>query len=135
MTHEAKTPSIEEMADIYAHKQGDDCLCQRTQPGTTFGEHIFCFCGCDVHASFLAGAKAQQEFDAGVMEKMAEALVYVIGRNPKDGEAKACLFCDMGGAGYSTKGDNHHDDVRDVCPILKAEHALAVFHAAKEKLK
>lgn len=57
---------------------------------------------------------------------LREALRYVVeGEPPNDGSARtACTFCDMGGAGYSSRGDRHHDDVRDVCPVHVAEQAL-----------
>lgn len=47
---------VEEEAEKYAKEKGDDCLCQRTAPGTPFGEHIWIFCGCDVFKAHLAGA-------------------------------------------------------------------------------
>ena len=34
----------------------------------------------------------------------------------------ACAFCDMGGAGYSSRGDGFHDDD---CGVMKAQAWLA----------
>jgi hypothetical protein len=38
----------------------------------------------------------------------------------------ACWGCDMGGAGYSSQGEGHHDDN---CPVLLARKALAALAA------
>jgi hypothetical protein len=46
---------IDVEADKYCQSVDDDCLCQRTQPGTPVGEHIYCFCGCHIHKAFKAG--------------------------------------------------------------------------------
>lgn len=51
----------ERLASEYAKEAGDDCLCQRTQPGTPVGEHIYCFCGCNVYEGFLAGYAAAEK--------------------------------------------------------------------------
>lgn len=61
------------------------------------------------------------------LECAMSALEYFVDGETKDGfgSGYACTFCDMGGAGYSSKGDGHHDDVRDVCPVSEAQQALA----------
>lgn len=56
--------------------------------------------------------------------KLKSALEFLIDHNPHDGEQGACFYCDMGGSGYSTKGDGNHDDVRYVCPVVVALKAL-----------
>jgi hypothetical protein len=61
-----------------------------------------------------------------LIKEKDEALGYVVGISPSDGEPYACVWCDMGGAGYSTKGDGHHDDIRHICPVLKAQNAAAL---------
>jgi hypothetical protein len=43
------------LANKYTKVVGDDCLCQRTSPGTPVGEHIYCFCGCNVAEAYQAG--------------------------------------------------------------------------------
>lgn len=59
-----------------------------------------------------------------------EALEYTKKSGPTDGETGACVWCDMGGSGYSSKGDGHHDDIRRSCPIVKASQALTALDAA-----
>ncbi len=58
--------------------------------------------------------------------QLRAALQFLIDHSPHDGESGMCLYCDMGGAGYSSKGDGHHDDKepRDVCPVVVAIKAL-----------
>lgn len=52
---------LEKLAKKYCQSVDDDCLCQRTQPGTKFGEHIYCFCGCGISKAYEAGfEKARQ---------------------------------------------------------------------------
>ena len=53
------------------------------------------------------------------------ALEFLVKHSPHDGEESVCIYCDMGGAGYSSNGDNHHDDIRDVCPVVVANKALS----------
>ena len=60
----------DELAEKYAKSAGDDCLCQRTNPGTPVGEHIFCFCGCDISDAFLAGYDARE----AEVKRLREAL-------------------------------------------------------------
>lgn len=55
MTH----PTREQLAREYAKSVGDDCLNQRTSPGTPVGECTYIFCGCHVNDAFLAGAQYQ----------------------------------------------------------------------------
>ena len=52
---------IQALATKYSKSVGDDCLCQRTNPGTPVGEHIFIFCGCDVSDAYKAGFKKAKE--------------------------------------------------------------------------
>lgn len=56
--------------------------------------------------------------------KLRAALQFLIDRCPHDGEQGACLYCDMGGSGYSSKGDGNHDDGRYMCPVVVALKAL-----------
>jgi hypothetical protein len=56
--------------------------------------------------------------------KMKKALKFLIEHSPHDGENSACMYCDMGGSGYSSKGDNNHDDIKHVCPVVVAKEAL-----------
>ena len=65
----------DELAAQYARDKGDDCLCQRTNPGTPVGEHIHCFCGCDLHEAHQAGFN----FGAAEVMAMAEKLVEALG--------------------------------------------------------
>ncbi len=58
--------------------------------------------------------------------ELLEVVEFLVNGEPKNGDqGKACTFCDMGGAGYSSKGDGHHDDIRDVCPVFMAEQVLS----------
>lgn len=75
----------------------------------------------------LEQATAREAVMVGVFE-------YIISKSPKDGERSACIFCDMGGSGYSSKGDNHHDDIRDICPINQAEQALTNISPASQTM-
>jgi hypothetical protein len=61
------------------------------------------------------------------LQKIREALEYFVQGEPKDGSQGACTYCDMGGAGYSSRGDGHHDDMRDVCPVIRVQQALALL--------
>lgn len=45
------------LAEEYSKSVGDDCLCQRN-PGTSVGEHIYCFCGCQIYAAVIYGFDA-----------------------------------------------------------------------------
>ena len=64
---------LEEAANEYAKKMGDDCLCQRTRPGTPVGEHPDFFCGCYVYGGFVNGAKWAFEQAARVAEREANS--------------------------------------------------------------
>ena len=57
-------------------------------------------------------------------EKLVVAIKYFLKNEPVDGEPGSCTWCDMGGAGYSSKGDGHHDDVMYLCPVIVARNAL-----------
>lgn len=60
------------------------------------------------------------------LEVAKAALRFVVSREPANGvQGFACTYCDMGGAGYSSRGDGHHDDLLDICPVVKAQEALA----------
>ena len=94
------------------------------------------FLGDQLRLTFIDGF--QSGFDKGAeemailkdeqIEKLVAALEFIVDREPKDGDKlKACTFCDMGGAGYSSKGDGHHDDVKHICPVFKAQKALENF--------
>ncbi len=74
-----------------------------------------------------AGWKMLEELKALRTEcvRMAEALSALIREEPKDGESYACTWCDMGGSGYSSKGDGHHDDIKHECAVWRTEQALA----------
>jgi hypothetical protein len=64
---------------------------------------------------------------AGALEKAA-----AFGPDHTQKSEYACWFCDMGGAGYSSKGDGYHDDTGskgDYCAVLAAQETLAK-HAA-----
>ena len=61
------------------------------------------------------------------LDVAVKALEYLVKNEAQDGSGYACTFCDMGGAGYSSKGDGHHDDTRGVCPVAKAREALATL--------
>jgi hypothetical protein len=80
----------------------------------------------DTHEAMKCYIKHEQLDSALAKLKIAEeALAFLVDSSPKDGGVGACLFCDMGGSGSSTKSDGHHDDTRDVCPILRQTEALA----------
>lgn len=46
---------LTDLANEYAKSVGEDCLCERTQPGTPVGEHIYISCGCDIAKAYMAG--------------------------------------------------------------------------------
>lgn len=47
-------------------------------------------------------------------------------RDYSDDDKFACIGCDMGAAGWSSKGEGHHDDIEpDVCFLLDVKKALA----------
>ena len=52
---------LERLAEDYCYQKGDDCLCQRTAPGTPFGEHIYTFCGCNLYDAYKAGFRKAKE--------------------------------------------------------------------------
>jgi len=52
---------IDKLAEAHCHENGDDCLCQRTVPGTPFGEHIYMFCGCSLYDAYRAGFQKAKE--------------------------------------------------------------------------
>lgn len=58
-----------------------------------------------------------------------DALGFIVEHEAKDGSNRACTFCDMGEAGLSTKGPNHHDDWKHICPVYKASEALKQLSA------
>jgi hypothetical protein len=74
--------------------------------------------------SFKAGFFAGLRFYREKHIQFQEALKFLIEQSPHDGDNSACLYCDMGGSGYSSKGANHHDDLKHVCPVVKAQAAL-----------
>lgn len=81
---------------------------------------------------FMAGAQAASEmYDAEIaklkdaIECMSGEIRNFVGREAQDGSNSACTYCDMGGSGRSSKGDGHHDDVRDTCPVVLLGTALA----------
>lgn len=76
---------------------------------------------------YKEGALALWELIEPEVRELVIALEFLTKNEPENGGPGACTFCDMGGAGYSSKGDRHHDDVRHVCPVVKAEDALARF--------
>lgn len=43
---------------------------------------------------------------------------------PSDESGYACMFCDMGGAGYSCRGEGFHDDK---CPYLTIKAYYETF--------
>jgi len=61
------------------------------------------------------------------VDELVKVLEFLVKHEAKDGEEYACTFCDMGGSGYSSRGGNHHDDIKHVCPVFKAREALAKF--------
>jgi hypothetical protein len=66
----------------------------------------------------LAALKKERE---GLMDILARVAKY----GPPEGETPtgtACAFCDMGYAGYSSRGDGHHDDA---CAVKDAQKALS----------
>ncbi len=70
-------------------------------------------------------AEKIRNFLNGSHDELLEDLKYIVSKEPIDGSKEyACTYCDMGGAGYSSKGDGHHDDVTDLCPVLKAQKAI-----------
>lgn len=47
----------------------------------------------------------------GTLKRAVEIVKQIPDHCPSEPEMdSACMFCDMGGAGYSSKGDGHHDD-------------------------
>lgn len=55
------TDKAKQAAEEYCKSVNDDCLCQRTNPGTPVGEHIYCFCGCSIYEAYLAGWNARDK--------------------------------------------------------------------------
>lgn len=53
--------NLDKKSKAYCDSVGDDCLCERTQPGTPVGECIYIFCGCNIDEAYQAGYKAAQE--------------------------------------------------------------------------
>lgn len=62
---------------------------------------------------------------------LIDALEFLSNGEPENGDKAACTFCDMGGSGYSSQGDGHHDDVKHICPVYRARQALADFRGEK----
>lgn len=66
-------------------------------------------------------------------EKLVEAFQKLVDSNPLDGvPGFACIHCDMGGAGYSSKGPDHHDDS---CPVRHGIEAISQYLGEQEKKK
>lgn len=67
---------------------------------------------------------------AGLMAE--EILARVAKYGPPQGvkeDGIACAFCDMGGAGYASRGDGFHDDD---CAVKDAQLHLAAFDRATQ---
>lgn len=65
MKQEDLNKKRDELADKYilAQNWDEDCLTERTQPGTPVGEHIDQYaCGCFIHETFQAGFNAAVEW-------------------------------------------------------------------------
>lgn len=76
---------LEDAANKYVTEtKGDDCLCQRTQPGTKYGEHLYIWCGCSIAEGFVAGARFERERisksgDVLLAKEEYEAVEYALG--------------------------------------------------------
>lgn len=65
-------------------------------------------------------------------EEARKALVRCAEMGPPSGEKHdgiACAFCDMGGAGYASRGDGYHDDE---CGTALAQECLAKYPEEKK---
>ena len=68
----------EKAARGYCREKGDDCLTDRTQPGTPVGECIYIFCGCDLYDAVIFGiahARAQDAEWVKALEKTVNIAV------------------------------------------------------------
>lgn len=81
----------------------------------------------------IVWAKLEMDRKDAQIAGLKKALEYLVFNEAKNGSGKACTFCDMGGSGYSSLGDGHHDDTRHVCPVFVAEQALKEFGCEPEK--
>lgn len=76
-------------------------------------------------AKFIVRAVNNSERTDKIIQILSEALNYLIDGEPDNNSGFACSFCDMGGSGYSSMGDGHHDDTRHICAVYKAQQALS----------
>jgi len=67
------TKKLPKAIEVFIQKKlrdmGDDCVCQRTSPGTPVGEHIHCFCGCQLDE--IARAMAEHLLSMPVVDFFA----------------------------------------------------------------
>ena len=54
-------------------------------------------------------------------KELLEALTGFMNLCPEDGEKSVCMLCDMGEAGYSSRGRDTHDDQ---CPYVDGKQAI-----------
>ncbi len=74
----------------------------------------------EISNDLLASQLSQTQEDLKVAKVLIERVSNLGPDHTKKGET-ACWFCDMGGAGYSSKGDGFHDDI---CVVKDAQTIL-----------
>lgn len=85
----------------------------------------------EVIHSFEAGWNACQTEMQSRIQPLLGVLKRVAEYGPPQGikeEGIACAFCDMGGAGYASRGDGFHDDA---CAIKDAQILLSEWEKNK----
>ena len=77
---------------------------------------------------FYAGHESRQAEIDCLNEQVRYMAERIVGSSPNDGDPTICWFCDMGDAGYSSKGPNNHDDG---CLFHYAQQALEKLSALR----
>jgi len=74
---------------------------------------------------------ARLELSLKIAEK---SLRFLIEAEPHEPDTEySCMYCDMGDAGYSSKGDGYHDDKANCCcPVSNAMTALKNIQKLRE---
>jgi len=115
----------ERRAKEFTKSKDDDCLCQRTQPGTRYGEHIYIFCGCSLHEAFIAGAESEAAHRDAYWEERCRGLVEAAQRCTDRGYP--CSHCDLG---YDEECCSCFDSIADSREnVAGLKEALAAFRA------
>ena len=112
----------ERRAKEFTKSKDDDCLCQRTQPGTRYGEHIYIFCGCNIHEAFLTGAESEAAHSAAYWEERVKGLVEALERVADERRVTEWAV---------TTRQPNAEQLKDTMNI--ASEALAAFRAGKKE--